>query len=871
MDNLTVVQLEIFLDCADETILNITQKIMKRKVQCSKNDYALESDTERIKKVIMYHPSRDHGLPYYTLSLKNMIQWAIDNQVEGVGEDAGKRDIDLMTLREFKDRCAHRYVKLGDADLGTDDKLSNSRVAEYRTETLEMITPYTESNTVPLAVMMKYFNWTDLEENVYNSIMRKSYQVRKDLWAIFNTGGSISYYKNSDGTTNHEYYEYPPDSDDSVPYGDPINLTLAVCADVRKDLLNATKNADSYEDKLPEESAMHIYADSLGEMWTYIVEKLGYTTAQQWLDDTSIGLTRDLIKTSIDNLAYQVDHDFDYGWSKRAAIFAERLQDSSVSKVVYVRDANNTVSHKISASFLKKVTKSEHTVSPTDITDVTYKVLSTEPEDWSSDDMLTKYYVKYQSNKSQSPYVANKYYRANVTEYEKLTTEPANWSTTYWKYYVYDKDGYKHISRNATPTFETGKYYKVKTVQFVQLTDASFTDKTYVDTEDLYTFYPPTYTSWTDKTTNTQTSSTTTNKSTSSNYYYTDKVSDHLYRKNSGGNGVYVPVSDDVIIGYTPTQHVSASATITGGESIIGVSTSSGSNATEVSKSSDDAAIVERWDEVWHQYFVDDAGFMKTLKDAGYGGENGKPYFVSGLFYEKIIPKPVVPVYTPEDIVDVGALKRDEYEVVRNTGDSAPEWQTGRYYLHKYAVEYNALYAEPDDWKTMDWANNNKYYNFKHVLITTNPGEFIPNNYYTKSDDNVYTLVGSKPTNWESINWSTQEDYYTRTAGDQVKIRDDVTNSTWLETGNRLTESEKLATWVVTKVDENAHAGLDGFQGEDLNTLMLYVLGRKWSLKEMLARAASSGSSQWTTYGEDEKSSEDSSSSTDSSSDQSGT
>ena len=877
MDSLSVVQLEIFLDCSDETIFSIKNKIANRKIQCKKNDYALESDTEQIKHIIEYHPLRDQGLPYYVMSLDKMIEWAIDNQVEGVGEDNGKRDIDLMTLREFKDRCAHRYVKLDEFDGDPDDKLSNYRIAEYRTETLELITPYTEANTAPLAVMMKFFNWSDLEENVYNSIMRKASQVRQDLWDIFNQGGSVSYYE------THEYYEYPPEGDDTIPYNDPVNLTLAVCADVRADLLNASKNIDSFEDKLPEESALHIRVDSLGEMWTYIVDKLGYTTAQQWLDDTSMGLTRDYIKTSIDNLAYQAGHDFDYGWSERAKIFAERLQDSSVSNVVYVRDANNTVTHKISASFLKRVNQEEHTVSPTDISKVTYQVLESEPTNWSDDSMLTEYYVKYTPVPSKSTYTANKYYRAKVKDYQKLTAEPANWSTSYWKYYVNDGSGYKHIDRVSTaPTFEMDKYYRAKSVQYVQLTDTSFTDKTFVDTGDAYAFYPPTYTSWTGKATNTGVStspSSTANggpsgsKKSSSSYnsYYTAAAAaaqqQSAYRKSTKNSSK----ANDVIIGYTQEQEYTDAYGVTKtnkSKTIIGTSTSSGSSgSTSVNSSTDNVAIVERWNEVWHQYWVDDAGLMKTLKEVGYGDDHGKPYFVSGMFYKKIIPTSPVSVTTTTPIEDLSTLEKDDYTVVRNTGDSSPEWKTGTYYSHTNAPQYDALYTEPDDWKTMDWSNNNKYYNFKHVLITTNPGTFIPNNYYTKSDNDVYTLVGSKPVNWDSIDWTTQTDYYERKSGSQVKVRDDVTNSTWLDTGNRLTEAEKLATWVVVKVDQNAHAGLDGFQGEDLNTLMLYVLGRKWSLKEMLSRAASSGSSQWTSYGEDETSSDSSSSDSSSSSD----
>jgi hypothetical protein len=374
------------------------------------------------------------------------------------------------------------------------------------------------------------------------------------------------------------------------------------------------------------------------------------------------------------------------------------------------------------------------------------------------------------------------------------------------------------------------KYYRAKSVQYVQLTDTSFTDKTFVDTGDAYTFYPPTYTSWTGKATNTGLSaspSSTANgspsgsKKSSSSYnsYYTAAAAaaqqQSAYRKSTKNSSK----ANDVIIGYTQEQEYTDAYGVTKtnkSKTIIGTSTSSGSSgSTSVNSSTDNVAIVERWNEVWHQYWVDDAGLMKTLKEVGYGDDHGKPYFVPGMFYKKIIPTSPVSVTTTTPIEDLSTLEKDDYTVVRNTGDSSPEWKTGTYYSHTNAPQYDALYTEPDDWKTMDWSNNNKYYNFKHVLITTNPGTFIPNNYYTKSDNDVYTLVGSKPVNWDSIDWTTQTDYYERKSGSQVKVRDDVTNSTWLDTCNRLTEAEKLATWVVVKVDQNAHAGLDGFQGED--------------------------------------------------------
>lgn len=904
MDKLTVVQLELFLDCSDETIYNIKGKITKRKVQCSKNDYALEADTEAINKIIMYHPSRDHGLPYYVNSLNAMIEWAINNKVDGVGEDDGARDINMMTLREFKDRVAYRYITM-------DNQLSQARINEYKIETLELITPYTEANTAPLAVMMKLFKWLDLEESVYNSIMHRSSDMRKKYYEILDTYGNIDWWTNQEV----QYYEYPnPDDEEAitetVTYSEPIRVSIAVCQEIRAQLLNAIKNVDTYDDKLTEEASMHMMADSLGEMWTYIVENLGYTTAQEWLNDTSMGLTRDIIKNSINNLAQQESSDYDYGWSKLAKVYQERLQDDSVTKIVYVRDVNDTVVHKISASFLRLIKREDKTVSPTDVTEVTYNLLTSEPTDgsWSAENMTSNFYVKYMPTTSEGTYEANKYYRAKVTAYDKLNVEPSNWSTTYFKYYVQDANGYKHIPvSTSVPAFEVDKYYKPKTVEFVQLTDSSFTDKTFVDTSTDYTFYPPTYTKWTGKATPSTKSTTTT--STTPTYKTVASTGTAASTTSTGTtSGVGTSVnrtktnsteSNGVIVGYTPTQEVSYVDSATGnyvsetvgGETIVAYQTtpmssyrtnSAGTGATTVTGSSEQNAIVERWKEVWPQYWTNSAGVMKTLKEAGYGAQddgsdNGKPYFVSGMFYTKNVPETHEVVYLDDNPIDVGALQCDTYKIAHTEDGVPPQFNAGEFYNHTEGVTYEPIYTEPSDWKTMDWPNNTKYYNWQHVLMTTDPGTFIPKNYFTKSDNDKYSVLTSKPLDWDTLDWRIQTQYFKREDGVQVKIRDDVVNATWLETGNRVSGTERLASWVVVKVDENAHAGLDGFQGEDLNTLMLYVLGRRWTLKEMINRAASSGgSSQWTNYGEDttnvdtDSSSSDSSSSTDDSS-QSGT
>jgi hypothetical protein len=819
MDSMTVVQLEIFLDCADEQIGHINQKIAKRKSLCKKDDVALAADTEAIKRVQAYHPARekDTDLPYYWLSLNDMIQWAIDNGVEGVGSDdhgptsedstSIPRDIASMSLRTFKDNVAYRWITMDQSQL-------MNRIGCYKDETLKMITPYTEENTAPLAVMLTYYSISDLDETPYDSVVRKAHNKIVDLY---------TYYLN-DATFDHDWVTHPI-TYNGTTYSSPIPLIQDICKDIRTAFANTALNPKSFDDKLSDDESLHISADSLSELWLDIVEhggasKSGYHTAQQWLDDSSIGLTKRDIVNSIDALA---DMD-DYGWKERAKIFKERLHGDDVQNVVTVRDTAGLVVHKISLAYLKLVENKTETISSTDITKTTYKQLTstTPPDDWNNAESLNKYCVKYIPTKAYSAYEANKYYRATATAFELIGSAPTLWDKSYFKFYE-KSNTYKHIAKAASaPEFKQNTYYKMTEVSFTQLTTSTFDDETYVGTGDNYAVFPPTDDDWTGKAVNDQTT-TTTSDVTSGNREYSRVQADVQYTYNDNGSVVA-----------TLTPNISS---------------------TDISAATTDATKLNNWKNTWPQYWTEAPLPYPTLAQAGY---TKMPYYVKGMFYEKQEPTGTQEVQVLTDIVSISDAKltKDEYTQNRSVSPS-PNWEQNTYYSKSIVYEYLAIYEEPNDWASMNWSrDNNKYYNYKYQLITTNPGGFLPNLYYTRRQKEEYTLLTEKPVDWDTPEG--YQKYYTRTAGSQVKIRTDVTNATWLDNGERLTPAEQYNTWVVVKTDENVHAGLDGFVGEDLNTLMLYVLGRKWSMKEMLSRASSE--SAWITWTKDIKDEEESSS-----------
>ena len=835
MDSMTVVQLEIFLDCADEQIGRINQKIAKRKSLCKKDDVALAADTEAIKRVQAYHPARekDTDLPYYWLSLNDMIQWAIDNSVDGVGSDdrgptsenstSIPRDVATMTLRTFKDNVAYRWITMDQSQL-------MNRIGCYKSETLKMITPYTEENTAPLAVMLTYYNLTDLDETPYESVVRKAHNKIVDLY---------TYYLN-DATFDHNW-ETNPITYNGTTYNGPIPLIQDICKDIRKAFADTALNPKSFDDQLSGDESLHISADSLSELWLDIVEhggssKSGYKTAQQWLDDSSIGLTKKEIKTSIDELA----SGDDYGWKERAKIFQERLQGDDVQNVVTVRDTVGLVVHKISLAYLKLVTTETQTISSTDITKTTYNELTTQPSDWNDAASLNKYCVKYLPTTAYSAYEANKYYRATATAFELIGSAPTLWDKSCFKFYE-KSNNYKHLAKGTT--FVQNTYYKMTEVSFTKLTSSTFDDETYVGTGDNYAVFPPTDDDWTGKAVNDQTTTTTSN---SPKVYYSqsDNTGTSIYGKSSSQSSAKA----DSVSYYSASSEYAEAYQNTIKNRKTGIS------STDISAATTDATKLNNWKNTWPQYWTEASLPYPTLAQAGY---TKMPYFVKGMFYEKHEPTGTQEVQVLQDIISISddKLKKDEYTQNRAVSPS-PNWEQNTYYSKTDTYEYLAIYEEPGDWASMNWSTNDKYYNYKYQLITTNPGGFLPNLYYTRRPKTEYNVLTEKPVDWDTPEG--YQKYYTRTAGSQVKIRTDVTNATWLDNGERLTPAEQYNTWVVVKTDENVHAGLDGFVGEDLNTLMLYVLGRKWSMKEMLSRASSE--SAWITWTKDIKDEEESSS-----------